>query len=43
MLEEMKSMRFVTRVEFAEVIDVVGTRQTNFFKMKGAILTPASQ
>lgn len=43
MLEEIKSMRFVTRVEFAEVINVVGTRQTNFFKIRGAIVTPASQ
>lgn len=43
MLEEIKSMRFVTRVEFAEVINVVGTRQTNFFKIRGANLTPASQ
>lgn len=32
MIEEMKGMRFVNRVEFAEIIKVVGKRQANFPK-----------
>ena len=32
MLEEIKSMKYVSRVEYAEIIDVVGERQSNYFK-----------
>ncbi len=31
MLEAIKSMKYVNRVEFAEIVNVVGERQTNFF------------
>ena len=32
MLEEIKSMKYVNRVEFAEIVKVVHERQANFFK-----------
>lgn len=32
MIEEVKGMQFVNRVEFAEIIKVVGKRQANFSK-----------
>lgn len=32
MIEEVKGMQFVNRVEFAEIIKVVGKRQANFPK-----------
>jgi DNA-binding Lrp family transcriptional regulator len=32
MIEEVKGMQFVNRVEFAEIIRVVGKRQANFHK-----------
>ena len=34
MIEEMKGMRFVIRLEFAEIIKVVGKRQANFPKAR---------
>lgn len=32
MLEELKAIKFVNRVEFAEIVKLVGKRQANFFK-----------
>jgi len=32
MLEGIKSIKFVNRVEFAEIVKIVDERQTNFFK-----------
>lgn len=40
MLEAIKSMKYVERVEFAEIVNVVGERQPNFFNREKQNSTP---
>jgi len=40
MLEVIKSMKYVNRVEFAEIVKVVHERQANFFKTQEQNSTP---
>ncbi len=42
MLETIKSMKYVNRVEFAEIVSVIGERQANFFKIENQNSTPST-